>query len=282
MYTYNSFLKELEDNFANLHLQIKRFGAGFIDELGVFATQNEDWPLMYVTTRDVPHLTNSVSSFNMRIYFIDLLENDDDNLQDVMSDQLSVTRDLVNWLRLNDNRFGLLGEPTAYPIKSLFMDYTAGWYMDLSIEVETEGSDCTIPFSGTPSTPPSCDPASIGINGQSDLFTVLSGGTLNIDVEQGGLPVGSLIDDVWVIPVCPLELSIIIAVEDGTDTALFNILTDSEGEILTIDDGGLVNLAIEVNGNPISLPQILETGDVINITYDTAVGDTVIKLEGNQ
>lgn len=150
MDTYNRLIDYIEYYFARPHQQILSFGEGFYDDAQNFYT--DDIGGMYVVLTDVQHLQNSVSQYNLRCYFIDLLRNNNINQREVISDQLQISRDFVNWLR-NDKDGGaqhlyLLNDPTAFPVRSLFMDYTAGVYIDVSIEVETEMSDCTIPFQG--------------------------------------------------------------------------------------------------------------------------------------
>jgi len=195
MDTYNSFIDRINDEFASLHLQIQRFEEGFYDDLGPFATENELWPIMWLVPEDVTFLENSVSSYNIRVYFLDLLEKDESNERDVLSDQLSIARDFTNWFRQDtDNKFNLLTEPSLVPVKSVIMDYTAGWYCDMQIEVETEMSECTIPFGLTSSTPPvpGCDPVTINING--NFFTTQAEGTVYNQLIQSSEfdPVGSI------------------------------------------------------------------------------------------
>lgn len=47
-----------------------------------------------------------------------------------------------------------------------------------------------------------CEDATVEINGV-EVATVASGGTSEIEVLQGGSPVGSLVGDQWIIPECP-------------------------------------------------------------------------------
>lgn len=107
--TYNRFIDRINDNFATLHQQIERFEEGFYDDLAPYATGNEDWPIMWLVPVTVTHLPNSVDQYSIRVYFLDLLEKDESNERDVLSDQGSIARDFTNWLRLNeDNHFNLL------------------------------------------------------------------------------------------------------------------------------------------------------------------------------
>jgi len=142
---------------------------------------------------DVDHLENSVIQYNIRAYFVDLLENDNDNQNDVLSDQLSINRDFINWLRLNEDSFAILNTPTSVPVRSIDTDYIGGWYSDISLEVPTEGSDCSIPFSGVTGTSIVCPSnqvlsdwvsgatgTSISYIGYSETGTPTSASTWNI------------------------------------------------------------------------------------------------------
>jgi len=156
MDTWNIFLDRIEQFFANPHLQIERFESGIYDELTPYSTESQEWSIMYIVPTDITFTENSTAIFDIRTYFLDLLKKDNSNEKDVFSDQLQIARDFVNWLRLDqNNRFNVLNEPTAIPVKSILADYSAGWYVDIEVEVEMEGSDCSIPFLGTQSIPPS-------------------------------------------------------------------------------------------------------------------------------
>lgn len=179
--TYISFLDSIYDNFANLHLQIKSYSAGMYDDMVPTFTESEDWPIMYVVPTSVTNTQYSSANFNLRIYFLDLLEKDLSNERDVFSDQLSIARDFINWLRLNDsNDLDLLNDPSATPVKSIGTDFTAGWYVDVEVEVSFEGSDCTIPFAGSGPAPVTC-PVSYVLNSDGSYSVTLSaGGTLTL------------------------------------------------------------------------------------------------------
>ena len=192
--TYNRLIDRINDDFATPHLQIKKFNEGFYEDLQNFQTKDELLPFMWLVPNDVTANENSVSTYNCTVYFVDILEKDDSNQRDVLSDMLSVSRDFVNWLRLNQtNGFNIIGEPVSTPFKSNFLDYCAGWFIDIEIEVETEGSDCSIPFSGTQSSSPIvCEPVDVYFEG-SLISSPLSGTDFEIIVvDDTGTPTGTL------------------------------------------------------------------------------------------
>jgi len=192
--TYNRFIDNINDNFATPHYGIQKFEEGFYDNMQSFETADEQFPFMWIVPTSVDHLENSVSQYNMRVYFIDILEKDDSNERDVLSDQLSTSRDFTNWLRQNeDNGFNLLSNPNSTPVKSVLLDYTAGWYTDYSIEVETEGSECSIPFTGTSGSTVICPDGTVVNSGVTYSVTVESGGQLVLpnvtNYDSDGSPV---------------------------------------------------------------------------------------------
>jgi len=120
----------------------------------------------------------------------------------------------------------------------------------------------------------------IEING-TQVASVKAEDGLDIPVIQDGSPVGSWNGTQWVIPSCPTDLTIEIQIADTTDTAgPFTITANSAGTISAVNDGGLTNLVIEVNGTPDTAPFALAVGDTIEFSYDTTVAATVITLTG--
>jgi len=150
--SYNTLVDYINFYFANPHSQIASFYEGFYEDMGTVASESVNWPVMTMSPIEVVHPMNSVSNIRCRFYFLDLLKNDTNNQRDVLSDQLRTVTDFVNWLRLDQTggaaRFNILNTPVSYPVRSVMNDYTAGWYCDLEIEVETEGTECVIPFDG--------------------------------------------------------------------------------------------------------------------------------------
>jgi hypothetical protein len=214
MQTYNSFIASIEANFATPHLQIRKFDEGFYQDLAVWMTKNELWPIMWIVPQDITHLPNSVSEYNLRIYFLDLLEKDETNERDVLSDQQQTARDFTNWLRENaDSGFNLLRDPRTIPVKSIGMDFTAGWYTDISIEVNTEMTECAIPFdpSQFPPAPPQCEPCPLGSQVLSD--TVTGCGVGDVISIMGTSTIGTPTTDNW-------SITYIAITQSGTTTSV--------------------------------------------------------------
>ena len=81
--------------------------------------------------------------------------------------------------------------------------------------------------------------------------------------------------------VIPKLLTLAIIIRDDEDNFSFNIVANSDGTITSVDNGGLTNLAIEVNGNPVSVPFTLDVGDLVTATFDLTTSDTIVKFIGN-
>ena len=247
MDSYNIFIDKINDLFADPHQQIQRFEEGFYDDMTPYLTEDADYSIMYLVPVTVDHLGNtignSVSSFSVRVYFLDLLEKDDSNERDVISDQLSITKDFVNWLKQNeDNGFNVLNTPTATPIKSIASSYVAGWYLDLDIEVEFEGSDCTIPFTGSPTPPGTCPDALVINSDGSYNESILSGGTLilpdiNIEINRD------------VIMTWPAVVDFVLDIQNSTGTGI----GEYSGGRIKIEDSN-VDTSIGISGYTAVLP----------------------------
>jgi hypothetical protein len=309
MESYNSFIDNINDNFAVPHLQIQRFEEGFYDDMQSFETASEMFPFMWLVPTRITHLENSISQYDIRVYFIDILEKDDSNERDVLSDQQQIARDFTNWIRQNqDNGFELQRAPSSTPVKSVLLDYTAGWYVDLSINVDTEMTDCAIPFSGSSGGTITCPDGTVINSGSTYSVSVPSDTTVqlpNITIynSSGGTitTIPSVVD--YTIPdvswtdstlsaqtsvygssiVCTpqiTDLTITIEVSTGDDTSLFTINSNSAGYINTLDAGGLTITDLQVNAESVNVPFTVVNTDVITIIYSTAAANTVIIMTG--
>jgi hypothetical protein len=70
-------------------------------------------------------------------------------------------------------------------------------------------------------------------------------------------------------------------VESGTVSIPLRAVKATEaGAITSVNAGGLTSLVIELNGNPVTAPFTLATGDSLEFTFDAAVTDTEITLTG--
>lgn len=142
---YNTIVATL-NAFAQHHLGVKRYKVSFFEQMDNFSTSGNTFPILYSIPNNVD-LDENIDVFNFRVYCLDILQKDRSNEQFIMNDTLLVLRDLVNWIKLDENNnINLLNIPSAQPINNYLMDFVAGWYIDVSIEAEGLTSDCFIPF----------------------------------------------------------------------------------------------------------------------------------------
>ena len=77
------------------------------------------------------------------------------------------------------------------------------------------------------------------------------------------------------------DINLSIIVNTGDTTSDFTITAASEANITNINNGGLTTFIVNINASLNVLPPLsLNAGDVVNITYDAAVADTIIELIG--
>ena len=143
-------LRQIIETFSNAHLQVKRFKSDYEDQLSTYTTKEESFPFLYMAPVG-GSLGFTQNTFNIRFTCLDIIEKDRENWNTIVSDCHLILNDLYKFLQdgdygvsVNDNN-----EPNITPINDATMDYLAGWYMELNIQVDTY-SDCLIPFDGIP------------------------------------------------------------------------------------------------------------------------------------
>ena len=145
--TYIQLLRTIE-SFASEHLQIKKFGSDFPEQLPNFATKGETYPILFVS----PSSTFSneyTKTFNITVYSYDIIQQDRANINTILSDTHSILNDLVIWFNSESTPVDLIGVPTINPLNNALLDYCAGWSMNLTLEVDNS-TVCDIPFNEFP------------------------------------------------------------------------------------------------------------------------------------
>ncbi len=136
--------------FASEHLQIKKFGSDFPGQLPNFGNKNEEYPILFVSPSTSIFNTNA-KSFDLNIYCFDLIQDDRENINTILSDTNSILNDLVLWLQHSDvDGIDLIDSSIAVPINNSLLDYAAGWQMTIKLEVNSYAM-CEIPFLNFPS-----------------------------------------------------------------------------------------------------------------------------------
>jgi len=143
MISYQSIVDKIIA-FYNNHLQVKKVGSDFKEQMGNFATADEKYPLVYVVPTGVTPYEN-VTIFNLEIYCFDIIQMDRANITTILSDTQQILQDLyLEFTFSDDYDFDIDGQPTFIPLNNDLLDYAAGWQMNISIVIKS-WTNCQIP-----------------------------------------------------------------------------------------------------------------------------------------
>lgn len=149
--SYKQLIKFVDD-FAYQHQQIQRFRAEFEEQMPNFATENEAYPILFMSPIGSQFKDNE-DTYTVRFYCFDIIQKDRANINFILSDTNLILNDLKKWFKDGDNyTLDILNDPTATPINNALLDYVAGWQMDITFNVDTYCFN-EIPFKESPLIP---------------------------------------------------------------------------------------------------------------------------------
>ena len=129
MISYQSIVDKITTFYDN-HLQVKKVGSDFKEQMVNFATADEKYP--GVTTYE------NVSIFTLEIYCFDIIQMDRANITTILSDTQQILQDLyLEFTFSDDYDFDIDGQPTFIPLNNDLLDYAAGWQMNISIVIKS-------------------------------------------------------------------------------------------------------------------------------------------------
>lgn len=166
MQTLNQHITLLR-SYSESHLQINSFGVGDAWELVESFTQtngvigedgevvaNRTYPVMWVEIAG-SNLSENKLTDSYNIYFADLVNKDERNEIEVLSDTKLLCLDLCAYLKHSDELNGLLNinfEFTMDDFTEKFNDEVAGWVMTLQFTQPYNYSLCAVPKTNTPTS----------------------------------------------------------------------------------------------------------------------------------
>ena len=177
MTSYITLLSKIEQ-FCNAHLQIKKYGGEFREQMPNFSTKDEKYPVVFVEpVSDLEDL--NTNQFSINVYCVDIIQKDRANLNTIVSDCQLILKDMyVYYINDMDAQLDVVGTSTMTPINNFDLDYVAGWVMSITFEVNTYGP-CEIPMNPiTPNPPVECLDGNVENSDGSYTATVPSGGLL--------------------------------------------------------------------------------------------------------
>jgi hypothetical protein len=142
--TLNQIIERFE-TIATDHLFIERFGFGELSDIDVAGPNDVDYPLMWVVPQGAD-FDEQTLIYTLRVIIMDIDDTDDSKRNEIMSDTLRTLIDVVKIFK-NDDTYEWNIEETisATPFSQRFVDYTTGWFADISIITDLDNSSCNFP-----------------------------------------------------------------------------------------------------------------------------------------
>ena len=146
MISLQSTINKIEA-FYNSHLQVKKVGADFKEQMTNFATKDEKYPIVFIVPVSVSN-TENTNIFTLDIYCFDIIQKDRANIITILSDTQQILNDLyVYYMDSNDYAFDVVGVPSFQALNNDLLDYAAGYVMNITLTVN-DWTDCAVPLSG--------------------------------------------------------------------------------------------------------------------------------------
>lgn len=144
MISLQSTINKIEA-FYNSHLQVKKVGADFKEQMTNFATKDEKYPIVFIVPVSVSN-TENTNIFTLDIYCFDIIQKDRANIITILSDTHQILMDLYNYFTFsNDLSMDVSGIPSFTALNNDLLDYVAGYVMTITLEVDN-WTDCDVPL----------------------------------------------------------------------------------------------------------------------------------------
>lgn len=144
MTSYQALINHIEAFYTD-HLQVKKVGSDFNEQLPNFATKDERYPLIFITPI-VASTTMDVNTISLEVYCLDIIQKDRANITVILSDCHQILVDLINYFNFSDDySFDIVGSPSITPLNNQLLDYAAGWVMSLDVDI-SNWTNCQVPL----------------------------------------------------------------------------------------------------------------------------------------
>ena len=131
--------------FYNSHLQVKKVGSDFKEQMTNFATKDEKYPIVFIVPVSVSN-TENTNIFTFDIYCFDIIQKDRANIITILSDTHQILMDLYNYFTFSkDLSMDVSGIPSFTALNNDLLDYAAGYVMNITLEVDN-WTDCDVPL----------------------------------------------------------------------------------------------------------------------------------------
>ena len=155
--TYNNVIDTVKC-IGEQHKNIEAVTTGDIWEIDLERTTI--YPLFHINPVSVD-LSLHQRTFNFQLFVMDLVEPNEANEQEVMSDTCEIMNDIVAIFKRGEilyqyeeehgeePRYFISDDFTLEPFTERFSSSVSGWVMNLSIIVENELNSCNVPIDNT-------------------------------------------------------------------------------------------------------------------------------------
>lgn len=155
--SYNNVIDTLSC-VGEQHLNIQSVTSGDIWEIDL--EKNTLFPLFHINPVNVTVALNT-RTFNFQLFIMDLVEPDESNEQEVLSDCLEIMNDIIAIYKHGEilysydaahgeeQRYFIDNDFTIEPFTERFDNAVTGWVMSFAITVENELNSCNIPIDNT-------------------------------------------------------------------------------------------------------------------------------------
>ena len=131
-------LKTIISNLRTLtedHPQAYDFGYGPITDLN---SQEHKFPIIWMTNTESTLHDTSIN-YNFDLWILNLTEQDQDNLEDTMSDMILIGKDILNSFRygLDEQDVSMKEDVNIAPVTLNFDHILSGWRMSFDVSIIT-------------------------------------------------------------------------------------------------------------------------------------------------
>ena len=168
MITYKNIIDDFS-TIATNHYQINSFHSGFLDEVDVDKMDQSNFPILYVEP-STASIDTGVLTYSCNVYVLSILKEDLSNREEVWSNTLQITQDIIAEFKQNmslQTSGGDSGKKFSYipgevvlnlpinaePFTVRFANMLTGWSASFTMQVNNPNSLCNAPIEPSDEAP---------------------------------------------------------------------------------------------------------------------------------
>ena len=168
MITYKNFIDDFKTVATN-HFLINSFHSGMLDEVDINKLDQADFPILYVEPGNT-NIDMGVMTYTFTVFTMNLIKEDLSNREEVWSEMLQITQDVISEFRQNlsiQTSGGDSGKKFSYipnevvlnlpinaePFTVRFANMLTGWSATFTMQVNNPNSLCNAPIEPSDEAP---------------------------------------------------------------------------------------------------------------------------------